>query len=319
MLRFVLLIIISLAAVQAATAQVVLSGDGGDLDRCPTLARMAADGRINQLSNPIFEDREAARKFARDCAEVVREIDSVGALPSNYAGLRDHAAFVAEFMAGDMYLLATSDVKSVVKLREWVKIPPPEGFVYVKKYASRESMPQFVADVFDKLTTSQESQVRGVCIRGRYIALLETEYHDELVDNLAHELVHAYLTLASGVDLPTWFQEGAAVYFSIGKESRLYGKTGDPRMRQVTIPEDYKRKLYSFEYIEQKVGRKKLFEFVRTSVETGQVDPRAALGLGPMQESSRRPIWQAVAVIGVVAVVFLALWLRSSRRDNWID
>lgn len=317
------LFIITLVLVSALPSQDAWAARNGVLSRCPTVARLSANGEIHQLGNPNFEDLKAARRFAGDCAKIVEELSALPALPAlprNYAEIRRQAVFASEFMTGDVYLLATSDVKSVVKLREWVKIPPPPGFIYVRKYASTSSMPPEVAEIFGKLAGSgDKSHVRGVNIQGRYVALLETEYHDELVDTLAHELVHAYLTVASGVDLPVWFQEGAAVYFSTGKESKLYGKTGDPRMKQVTIPENYKTKLYSFQHIERKVGRKKLFEFIRESVETGEVDPRGALGLGPRVESDRRPIWQAVVLVVVVAVAIFALWYRSSRSEGWVD
>ncbi|MBI2844477.1 MAG: hypothetical protein HYX78_13865 [Armatimonadetes bacterium] len=306
---------------QTACGQV--SSADAVLDRCPTLARLAAEGKLDQIKNPVFTDRDAARQFAGECAKVKKELQSLLYRPAQYDILLTQAALAAEFLTGDTYLLSTSKIKSAVKLREWVKIPPPPGFVYVKKYASTSAMPPIVEDVFDQLASSEmQARVQGVNIRGRYIALLETEYHDELVDNLAHEMVHAYLTLASGVDLPSWFHEGAAVYFSIGKESRLYGKTGDPKIKQVTVPESYKRDLYSFDYIERKIGRKKLFEFVKESVETGQVDARAALGLNPLEKPDgpdyRRVALAAAIGVGTILLLIVA-WLVSRRQENWVD
>ena len=317
MLRTVLLIPILLVIAQAASPQSLFPDSDAVLSRCPTVARLAANGQLARLASPVFEKADSARDFARECEKVVRELDSVPFLPPDYAGLRREAALAAEFLTGDTYLLSTSNVKSVVKLREWVKIPPPPGLVFVKKYASVPSMPPEVADIFRSVATSEGGQVRGVTIKGRYIALLQTPYHDELVDNLAHEMVHAYITLAAQGELPRWFQEGAGVYFSTGKESRLYGRTGDPRMKQVTIPEDYKRKLFSFQYIEQKLGRKGLFEFVRRSVVTGRADPRAALGLGPARQSPKRALWPAAVVGAGIAIVLIVGWLISRRSETW--
>jgi len=290
------------------------------ISQCPTLARIYESGRLDQIKSPYFEDREAARNFAAECRKVVAELDSVGHLPLKYAELRTRAVLTAEFLTGDVYLLSTCQIKSVVKLREWVKIPPPGGFVYVRKYPDKSAMPREVADVFEQLKGSEPTDVRGVTIYGRFIALLEGEYHDELEDNLAHEMVHAYITLASPNPLPVWFHEATAIYFSTGKESKLYGKTGDPKMVQMTIPEDYKKKFYSLKYIESKVGREKLFEFVKESVETGNVDSRKVLGLNlnPSKEDKQSPPY--IIIIGGGAIILaVVIWAVLRRERDWDD
>ena len=312
-------LIILLLAAQAASAQTFNLDESAILSRCPTLTRMMEDGTIGRINNPIFEDREEARKFAADCSRVVQELSSIPGLPENYAATMNQAALAAEFMTGDTYLLSTSNVSSVIKLRERVKIPPPPGFVYVKKYKSVQVMPPIVAVAFQQLSPSEGARVEGVTILGRYIALLETEYHDELVDNLSHEMVHAYLTCAARSKLPKWFQEGAAVYFSTGKESTLYGKTGVPNMKQVTLPEDYKRKLHSFQYLEDKVGRARLFDYIRNAVKTGNTDVRPMLGIHDINPPTPKPIWIAVLVVGLVAITLFTFWYISYRRETWID
>ena len=312
-------IVLIFAAAACAGAQGGAIPSGDILTRCPTLARLIRTVGVNQISNPVFTDKKAAVRFARDCANVVAELDKVVPLPQAYTQLRKDAALAAEFLGGDTYLLATSNVGSVVKLRELVKIPPPPGFVYVRKYASKSSMPPEVAEVFAELADSEGSKVRGVTINGRYIALLETEFHNELVDNLSHELVHSYLMLAARTDLPKWFQEGAAVYFSTGRESGLYFKTGDPRIKEVTIPEDYKRKLYSFQYIEDKAGREKLFAFIRKSVETGRVEPPMALGLGQERRPPRHRLWPMLLIVAGIAAALVITWLIFRRDEGWVD
>jgi hypothetical protein len=306
-----------LAAILLLAANVVFAQGSDILSRCPTLSRLVDSGQAEQLKDPVFTDRNAARQFAKTCSKVVSELDSIGLLPADAAELRRLAALEAEFLTGDTYSLSTSDIKSVVTLRKLVKIPPPDGLVYVKRYSSMSAMPPDVAEVFRRLAPGENARVRGVTIQGRYIALLDAEYKEELADNLAHEMVHAYITLVSPTDLPRWFQEGAAIYFSAGTETRFYSKVGDPKMTQVTIPEDYKRKLYSFQHIEKKIGREKLYEFVRKSVLTGNVDTRAALGLGPMRKVPDPPVWPAFAIAGGIAGVFLAAWLISRRRNRW--
>ena len=292
----------------------------GVLQRCPTLARLESAGKLGQIASPVFTDRQAARRFALDCRRVADELGRIPALPSDYAELRIQAALAAEFLTGDTHLLSTSRAKSVVRLREQVKVPPPAGFVYVRKYASPSAMPPVVRQAFAQ-PRADGARVQGISIRGRYIALLDTEYDEELADNLAHELVHAYLTLASKGDLPGWFQEGAGVYFSLGSKEKLYPNMNDPsQSKDVRAPGDYKSALYSFQYIEHKMGRARLYEFIRRAVETGDPDPRWALGMKPLgQQESPAPSsghglpLAGFIVAGVVAALIIvwALWRRE--------
>jgi hypothetical protein len=87
-------------------------------------------------------------------------------------------------------------------------------------------------------------------------------------------------------------------------------------MVQVTIPEDYKRKLYSFQYLEQKVGKQKLYEFVRHSVETGNVDTRKALGLGPRTQPRKSPPILLFIIVGVVILAAI-IWYAWRHDDGW--
>lgn len=310
MQRLIIIIILLLSVTHITFAQDDI------ISNCPTLAHLSATGQIEQVKNPVFTDQKTARNFAVTCSKLVKELDSAGILPGEYLQLRQDAALAAEFLTGETYLLSTSNINSVVTLRRTVKIPPPDGFIYVKKYRSIESMPPEVSDVFHRLSTSDGAKVQGVTIRGRYIAMLNSEYQSQYADNLAHEMVHAYITLVSPSELPKWFQEGAAVYFSIGTDNRFYTKKGDMRIAQVTIPEDYKRKLYTFQHIEEQIGKPKLYAFVRKSVVTGDVDARSALGLKPAQpepKPSKMPIY--VFGGGMVLMVLVA-WIVQRRRDD---
>ena len=314
---FIPLIIILILAARMSPAQ---EGIGREqiLAKCPTLARLTDSGQIEQVRDPAFTDAASARKFAQDCRKVVHELNAMVILPPDLERIKAQAEMAAEFLMGDVYDLTTSKVPAIVKLRTWVKIPPPRSLVYVKKYSPKDQVPEQVAQAFGSLSNREDrARVQGVTMNGRYIALLEVEFHDELADNLGHELVHAYITLASPEDLPKWFQEGAAVYFSTGRGSKLYGATGNPVMKQVTLPDDYKSRLYSFQYIENTVGRKKLFEFVRKSVETGKPDPRSALGMGKPPEPFKPPIAQIVLVVLGVALAFGAAWYISHRREQF--
>jgi hypothetical protein len=285
---------------------------------CPTLTRLLSAGKLDQIKDPVFTDRKAARLFSVECARVARELDRFSALPPEYAELREQAALAAEFLSGDTYVLSTSEIKSVVRLRQSVRIPPPSGFVYLRKYASTSSMPPVVRQAFRGLSRSKQVRVQGVTMRGRYIAILHSEYPDEFRDVLAHEMVHAYLSLAAGTNLPTWFQEGAAVYFSTGA-GKLYNHGKDASMMEdVTMPGDYKSALHSFEFIEKKVGREKLFEFIRHGVETGSPDPRWALS--GVDSAPPEPLPLARIVVWVIliggALAGLIAALKYWRREE---
>ncbi|MEN6372516.1 MAG: hypothetical protein ABFD64_10950 [Armatimonadota bacterium] len=309
--RPALIIIIILLAAQICAAQDAV------LSQCPTLKNIVESGQLEQIKSPYFENVAEARQFAAECRKVVSELDSAAPLSPDYARLREQAALTAEFLTGDTYLLSTSKIKSVVKLREWVKIPPPPGFVYVKKYSSQQAMPPEVSRIFDSLKGGEGTNVRGVTIQGRFIALIVGDYHDELEDNLAHEMVHAYITIASPKPLPKWFQESTAVYFSTGKESKIYGKTGDPTVVQMTLPADYKQKLYSLKYIESKIGRKKLFKFVKESVETGNVDGRKVLGLSSnAPQNGATPPYAILIGGGAIILVVIGWFIAHRDRDD---
>ncbi|MDO8587440.1 MAG: hypothetical protein Q7T82_10400 [Armatimonadota bacterium] len=318
MQRFLpLLIAILLSGAPVARAQT-----DGVMERCPTLARLLSAGKLDQIRDPVFTDRQAAARFASDCRKVAEELSRFPALPPEYAELRDRAALAAEFLTGETHVLSTSNIGSVVKLREEVKIPLPAGLVYVRRYASQSSMPPIVQAVFARVKRSDKSHTQGVTITGRYIALIRSEFHGENHDTLSHEMVHAYLHLASSGHLPEWFHEGAAVYFSLGRESKLYNKFEDPAIiKEMRVPEDYKSDLRSLQFIENKIGRAKLYEFVRRAVETGNPDPRAALGLKPpapevVEEPSgiSRLTLAALIGAGVLAAAVIA-WVVWRRED----
>ncbi len=315
-MRTITVILAALILAGALPAQEAQLSREQIIARCPTLARLFETGQVHQLQDPVFSDPAEAKSFGKLCRKVVAELDEVALLPGDMTEIRQKAELVGEFLQGDAYDLSTSEIGSVIKLREWVKVAPPEGLVYVRKYQEGDKVPEQVSQAFAQMSERPDgAKVQGITIYGRYIAVLHSKYHDELVDTIAHELVHAYITLASPRQLPRWFQEGAAVYFSTGKDTKLYGITGDPVMRQVTLPEDYKTRLYSFQYIEKKAGRPKLFQFVRDAVDTGKPKPREALGLAQPPKPFKPPIFLISCVVGGVAILFGGAWYISNRRE----
>lgn len=176
----------------------------------------------------------------------------------------DNSVLDAAFQGAQRIDLATSKAPSVVTLRDKVKIPPPKTLVLVKTF-KKESLPDVLQPAFAK------PGVMGVTIRGRYVAILQTEFPKEYQDVLSHELVHAYISQASPKPLPFWFQEGSAVHFSTDKGWRFYGKPSDTQTgvmegRIVNLSDTYKQKLQSFHFLIEKAGDKRFNEWFRETV-----------------------------------------------------
>ena len=131
-----------------------------------------------------------------------------------FASNADDGRLRAAFAGAQVVDLRTCQVSSVVTLREGVKIPPPTQSVLVKTF-KRDALPNALKPILGN------PGVTGVTISGRYVAIINTGFSDEQRDILRHELVHAYITLASPKPLPFWFQEGSAVYFSTDEGRKL--------------------------------------------------------------------------------------------------
>ena len=70
-------------------------------------------------------------------------------------------------------------------------------------------------------------------------------------------------------------------------------------------------------YLINLVGEKKFYDWYKVAVETGDVDTRTLLGLGPVREQPRQrhPIWVYV-VVGVVVLGIIVAALISWKREN---
>ncbi|MDH7602802.1 MAG: hypothetical protein QHI38_11710 [Armatimonadota bacterium] len=230
---------------------------------------------------------------------------------------RYEAAVRRAFEGAQVIDLRRSRISSVVVLREVIKIPPPPVPVLVKSFR-RDHLPPVLKPTFSR------PGVCGATILGRYVAVLETGFDKEFEDILRHELVHAYITLASPKPLPFWFQEASAVMFSTGKVRKFYGKPSDtqPRMivgKIVELDPTYRQKLHSLDYLLEKAGRQRFYRWYRKSVMTGQVDPQELLGTERREREHERtastslPAWLWLGGAGVV-VVILAVGAYVSRR-----
>ncbi len=230
----------------------------------------------------------------------------------------DPAALAAAFQDAQKVDLRTSRVPSVVVLRDQIKIPPPSDPVLVKVF-KREALPEVLKPAFSK------PGIAGVTLLSRFVAIIQTDLHKEYQDILSHELVHAYISLVSPEPLPFWFQEGSAVYFSMGKARKFYGQPSKehPGMmvgRTVEVDPVYRQKLHSFQYLVESAGDAKFRKWFRQAVMSGKVDARTLTGLSaeveqaPVARRRSLPVWPIVA-IGLAVVVVLVAGFYASRRD----
>jgi hypothetical protein len=286
---------------------------------CPTLHSIISAGKLEQITNPVFENKAQAREFAKVCSKIVSEIDSAGITEPEYLRIRTSAALASEFLTGQTVLLSKNRSRSVIRLRNEVKIPPPAGFVYIRIYDSIAKMPPIVANAFKKQERVGGNRPLGVTIQGRYIAAIKPEYPEELQDILDHEFVHAYITLASPKELPAWFQEGAATYFSTGRETSYYSRAGEPKIKVSMLPEDYKRRLNSFQTLHDRMGTQKFLRFVRESVLTGTVNVKKALGIPDKTTEQKRETAHIYLVFFVIGATAIAVWYLIYRRRSWWD
>jgi hypothetical protein len=167
--------------------------------------------------------------------------------------------------------LTSVDMPAIHQLREQAGLPPPEGYVFLRYYDSRESMPELVRRAF------QNEDVMGVTIFSRYIAILEEDkailqeqilQQQTLPETVAHELVHAYINATLGyknaASFPRWFHEGVAIYLSGSGEVQVV-MLGDLTVTK-TSPEDYAQFDLNFKYLESEYGRDELLTRIGTAI-----------------------------------------------------
>lgn len=171
--------------------------------------------------------------------------------------------------------LAESTDPAVVEIRDETGIEAPEGYIFVRTYSSREAMPEIVRQAFES------KDVAGVTILSRYIAVLAERKEtwaqralqiQTLPEIISHELIHAYVNSALGqsnFDLPAWYSEGLAIYFS-GSETMHTIVTPNFTISS-TSTEDYQLYHLTFRFMEASHGRERLLELISLSIQ--EADP----------------------------------------------
>ena len=216
----------------------------------------------------------------------------------------------------------------MVQLREEASLEPPPGYIYVRFYDSRQSMPTRLRNLFSENTA-------GLTLLTRYIVILEEdpitfEQHalqaQTLPRTVSHELIHAYINASLGIDalnnMPLWYAEGIAIYFSNSGEDNVV--VGPDATIRSTSPQDYRDYRDNFNYLENELGRKQLLDDIRLSVEDN--DPAIVFrGLGYTSEEqflqnasdywTRRLLLIAAGIfVGVLLIFWWLLRLMPEVR-----
>jgi hypothetical protein len=213
---------------------------------------------------------------------------------------------------------------ALVRLREEAGIRPPPGRFFVRFYRTREAIPPGIEHLF------RDENVAGVTFFPRYIAVpaLDPEAWQESLERsqtiqatISHELVHAYVNCLAGyrvADLPTWYLEGVAIYFSNSSGSRIVVTSqGDLR---VSPTEEYETYGLVFKHLEDRLGRSAFLNLIRRSLETvdasllyreagfSSYEELAGSAVAWDSQQSRQPLLYALAILAGIALIGAAFY-----------
>lgn len=333
------LFILSTASLSPAFAQQAVILQPAQLLIQPSCAvvfiELTKDERwLEQLINPVITtEQELAERldFYRqvyDCIENNKQSLPVE-IRQNLDVIRLLLTYFIIFAGGDgtpesatrLVLISPkqSDDPAIVKIRDEAGVSPPEGYIFVRFYASRFLMPYLVGSGF------MNKGAAGATFLVRYVAILEEKKEDfsdqvlqekTLPGTVSHELVHAYVNSALGlkhISMPKWYHEGLAIYFSgSGKENSVVVRPDF--IISTTSPEEYQQYETNFGYLEEKHGRKKFLSLIKQSIE--QADASLLYrDLGISDETvlaERASAWrQRKSLMYVVSLIVLFLILLS--------
>ena len=286
--------------------------------------------QFEQLTNPIFSSKTELDEQLDLYSNVYQCLDE-GTAPQITGGekLRSYLEYFLIFAGGlgsqsedttlDLVLLSSSDDPGVTKIRDEAGIEAPDGYIFVRSYNSREAMPPLVRRAF------QSPDVAGVTILSRYIAVLAEEKKtwsqralqlQTLPGTTSHELIHAYVNsilLPMEFDLPSWYSEGLAIYFS---DSAINHTIITPNFSiSNTSSAEYQSYDTAFKYLESKLGRERLLMLISQSIQEanpsilyqdlGISDDQQLINLAKVWSQTRNNIGRG----GIVVVAFIAVLL----------
>lgn len=342
-LALALLLLVSAAPVHTAGQQ---NPEFVIFDACPGVGELlGAPGGMGNLLNPVFETAAAVdaeipvRREMLDCLESVR-FQTI--LPSWFGTVRRNLELFLAFRvlspggdpaAIELIDLARVDDPAVERLREDVGLIPPEGFVFVRYFESRDQLPPVLSPAFESPET------RAVTVGSRYVAVLTQTGligpagRDYLETTFSHEMVHAFLN--AGLDweegapgFPAWFHEGMAIHFSRSGRTHL-GRDPGGGVVQVGPTREYETYERVFLYLEETLGQEGLYRAIRGAVANVDADRLLeAVGvdsydrlvedveiwsrwwpLAPRMVRGRN-FWVLAIVLFLISIVALRIWRR---------
>jgi hypothetical protein len=300
----------------------------------------ANPGWLTELRDPVLtntgEIRERINRYgvlfrcmSSGGIPVVGEIVEVNRLVTQFMLFAGGSLFPEAQSEALNYTLTLNDIQdpAVKILRDELGIPAPPGYIYIWLYPSHASLPKALREY------ASDTSVRGLTLQSRYIVVfdnvrpgtpLEEYERDQRSAVLSHEFVHvyikSYLGPKRGFSLPTWYDEGLAIYLS-GSSEPTSASYFDENGRQVTWsipPKDYARYRDDFHYLEEQLGRERLLGLIRRSIlenspdillhEAGQQNEA---GLFQLAEASRirRGITRLTIGVGILAAVVVLFFV----------
>ncbi len=331
---------------------------------CPELRELISSNNwFENLSNPVLLGEEEIRERQQSYEKILAclsYIESEHALPHVLRAVKTLVEYFIIFAGSyenttlnitepelilnlrcaerELVNLETTTDPAILELREYVGLPAPKGFVYLRHYPSKELMPKAVQSAFESENT------RAVTFFCRYIAILsppevsvvEGQVKKRVLrKTVSHELIHAYINSTLGFadrsKLPRWFHEGVAIYFSGsgGAESatQVRPAIGGYVYTTYTIrdPTEYEEYEIVFDYLESKVGQENLYGLVKRAIKERAVgEIFASVGVGSFDHllkdakawhSTREKISRGV-ILPILIIVFYLFWRMLPREEK---
>lgn len=295
-LRFLLVhafLLLSIVALASPSQDAVPTPDETiirTLAECPELGQaMGADGSFLRLDNPILGSEAEVERTVESYKRLVGCLSGITyELPASIVAARVRASLFLDFADPDedpatvrreLVALATTPDAAIARLREEVGFRPPAGLVYLKYYPSRDLMPDAIRAAFNS------PSIRAVTMSCRYIAVLDQPQptrdrarltEESLATTVSHELVHAFLqsTLCDAnprMELPAWFHEGFAIYFSGSGTSHVMLDRATNTIYRVEATDEYEEYERTFLYLESRFNERDFYDQLRNTVDLGDV------------------------------------------------
>lgn len=248
------------------------------------LARKLLNSRTQSNSQKVMERVEAAiliRDLAINYIAFANEFPGERIVYQNPDGSKDRGLLLKlpRFEKQEDRRYAIESAANAYKLvaEKWKDfgLNPPKGYIYIKVFASKESMQSFLRE--------DNEAVGGATIPCRFIAIPwkgKVEYDS----TLHHEMVHAFtgssIGFSSKSSLPKWWHEGLATFLSddLGQQVVEYKvrmeSSGSYSSRTIesTTDKEYMHFKSVFEYIYSALGEKTFNRFVKLSLEGKDLD-----------------------------------------------